>query len=326
MPPGSTVAAKLVPAQAPLQSALQAHGDAAAQILEITTVLAFGGGAILLLVMALLAVALAGPEPLRRRLARPSCIVAAGIALPGVVLSLLMLYTFAATAAMGEPRAAPPAVRLQVIGELWWWRVRYLDAGGAALLETANEIHIPVGQPVDLQLLSREVIHSFWVPSLAGKLDMIPGRVTRLRLRAREAGTFRGQCAEYCGAQHAKMALHVVALPPREFAAWLAARQEPAAALAAALPQRGSAVFARARCGVCHTIRGTAEDGTLGPDLTHIGSRAWLAAGSVPAGPQALADWIRNAQHLKPGSRMPAYAGLADDELAALTAYLQGLR
>lgn len=308
-------------AQAPLHSALDPRGDAAAQIGELTGILLVGGTITFVLVMALLAVALRGPVRWRSVLSRHSAIVAAGIAFPVVALSALLVYSFGALASI-NPWRAGAGPRVEVTGELWWWRVRYLDAAGATLLETANEIHIPVGQPVELVLRSDNVVHSFWVPSLAGKMDMIPGHVNRLRLRAREAGLFRGQCAEFCGGQHARMALLVRAMPAEEHAAWLQAQRQPAMQAGG----RGHALFAQGRCGACHTIRGTDASGTLGPDLTHVGSRLALGAGTLPNGPEALAAWIGHVQQIKPGSRMPAYRNYSAAELQDLAGYLAALR
>ena len=313
-------------AQAPRQFALQAQGEGAAHILEITWVLLIGGGLIFVAVMALGLFALFGRREGKAWLARRGWLIGAGIAFPLVVLTALLVYTFSVAAQMQRANAQPAATRIQVTGELWWWRVRYLAPGGAVLLETANELRIPVGEPVDLELVSREVVHSFWVPSLAGKLDMLPGSTNRLRLRATEAGVYRGQCAEYCGTQHAKMALLVMAYPPAEYAAWLEAGRKPAPAPNTPLEQQGRALFEQARCGVCHTVRGTSSEGRVGPDLTHAGTRLTLAAGTLPNGGGPLAAWVSDPQHIKPGSRMPGYRQFTGDELRALSAYLEGLR
>jgi len=310
----------------PVQSALQAHGEPAGRILEITWVLLVGAGVIFVGVMALCAAAVAGPAALRRRLAHRHWIVGAGLVFPVVALTALLVYTFGLASAMVHAQRTPAALRVEVTGELWWWRVRYLGADGRALLETANEIRLPAGEDVELVLASNDVIHSFWVPNLAGKVDMLPGKTNRLRVRATVAGVYRGQCAEFCGAQHAKMALHVVVQPAADHAAWLQAAREPAAAPADALARQGMALFAQARCGACHAVRGTPAAGTLGPDLTHVGSRLTLAAGTLPNGAESLAAWISDPQHLKPGSRMPAYRQFSGEELRALAAYLEGLR
>ena len=313
-------------AAGPNQTALQANGQHAAQILEITWVLFVGGALIFVAVMVLALLALLGPQAARSALARHAWIVGGGIAFPVVVLSALLVYTFSAASTMVLARQAPAAARIQVTGELWWWRVRYLDAGGSTVLETANEIRIPAGQPVDLELVSQNVIHSFWVPNLAGKLDMIPGRVNRLRLQADAPGVFRGQCAEYCGAQHAKMAFDVVAVTSSDYAHWLAAQARPASKPEAPLLQRGQALFAESRCGLCHSVRGTPAIGMRGPDLTHVGSRLTLAAGTLPNGPGTIAAWITSSQHLKPGSLMPAFRQFSGEDLRALAAYLESLQ
>jgi cytochrome c oxidase subunit 2 len=196
------------------------------------------------------------------------------------------------------------------------WRVRYLGASGQPDFDTANEIRIPTGRPVELSLASADVIHSFWVPNLAGKIDMIPGRTNRVRLFADRAGVFRGQCAEYCGGPHAQMALYVIADSPERFEAWRDDQRKPAT--------RSDALFA-ARCGTCHTIRGTAAAGTRGPDLTHVASRGSLGAGVLPMSAAALADWTTSSQHLKPGNLMPEFRELPEEELRALATYLASL-
>jgi len=218
------------------------------------------------------------------------------------------------------------ALRIEVVGEQWWWRVHYRPAEGAAAVISANELHMPVGTPVEIALTTNDVIHSFWAPSLGGKLDMIPGRENRLVLQADRPGTYRGQCAEYCGGQHARMAFVVVAHEPGEFERWLA--QESATA-----PERGDAVHARGRdifqnygCGACHTIRGTDAAGVIGPDLTHLGSRLTLGAGTLPNNAQNLAKWIAASQEIKPGTLMPSFAMLPPEELDALAAYLGSLK
>ena len=317
----------LLPAVAQAQIvALEPAGDLAAQTLAITNVLFIGGGLILAAVMLVLGMAMFGPARLRAALSHRRWLVGAGIVFPVVVLSALLVYTFSAASAMVAGQQGPAAARIEVAAELWWWRVRYLDERGNALFETANEIRIPTGAPVQLDLVSHNVIHSFWVPALAGKLDMIPGRVNRLRLRAAAPGTYRGQCAEYCGGQHAKMAFHVVALAPDGYAAWFAQRRNGTAGAAQPVPAPGRDLFARNGCGLCHAVRGTDAAGTIGPDLTDVGSRAWLAAGTLPNTRANMARWISESQAVKPGSRMPAYRQFSPDELGALADYLGSLR
>ncbi|MEJ7929239.1 cytochrome c oxidase subunit II [Ramlibacter sp. AN1015] len=309
-----------------VQSALEAWSDGAAQLLEITWVLLIGSAAIFVAVMVLVALAVLGPQRIRAALGRHAWVVGGGIVFPTVVLTGLLVYTLSAAGPVSHPRGPSAALRIEVTGELWWWRVRYLDGQGGVLLETANEIHIPAGQPVDLALVSDNVIHSFWVPNLAGKLDMIPGHVNWLRIEAREPGVYRGQCAEYCGAQHAKMAFHVVAQPLADFERWLQQQLRPAAPPQEPVLQLGQRLFLENRCGVCHTVRGTPADGRLGPELTHVGLRDWVAAGILPNNQGTLAGWIANPQEIKAGARMPAYQRFSGDELRALSAWLASLR
>lgn len=314
-----------VVANAGMQSVLDAKGKDAEQILEIAWVLFVGGGLIFGAVMVLGLLALFGPASMRESLGRRAWVIGGGIAFPVIVLSALLIYTFIAASRMVQA-PDPPAVRIEVIGELWWWRVKYLDVEGKTILETANEIRIPAGQPVDLRLVSNNVIHSFWVPNLAGKIDMIPGHVNQLHIQADAPGVFRGQCAEYCGAQHARMAFHVVAHAPDEYDAWLEAQKHPAATPADQMLISGKALFLDNRCGLCHTVRGTSADGRLGPDLTHVGSRLSIAAGTLPNGQGTIAGWITDGQHIKPGNKMPAFNQFSGEELRTLSAYIGSLQ
>jgi cytochrome c oxidase subunit 2 len=320
-----------------VQSALAPQGPEAARIALLADVLFAGAAAILLLVMVLTAVALYGPPALRRRLAVHRLVVIGGVAFPVVTVSALLIYGLllmrageddpglAAAAAAGEEGGGGPPIRIAVIGEQWWWRVVYQEADGRSF-ETANEIRIPVGRTIELELTSADVIHSFWVPKLAGKLDMIPGRTNRLRLAADTPGVSRGQCAEYCGGAHALMAFEVVALAEADFATWLERAAGPAAEPESAQQERGRDLFLSAGCGGCHTVRGTPADGTIGPDLTHVGGRLSLAAAILPNSPEAFADWIVDNQHIKPENRMPPFELLGEAEVAALAAYLSSLR
>jgi cytochrome c oxidase subunit II len=293
-----------------MQSTLSPRGPAATEIAELSWVLFAGGAAILLLVIVALVLAAQG----RGWIAGEKFIMAAGVAFPVVVLSALLLYVYL----IGERLHAQPApeVRIEITGEQWWWRVRYLDATGKLEFETANEIRIPAGRGVDLELRSADVIHSFWVPALAGKVDMIPGRANRLRLEAIREGVFRGQCAEFCGGPHALMALHVVVQSDAEFEIWKASQARPASS--------GHALFS-ARCAACHSVRGTDAAGTRGPDLTHVAGRLFIAAGTLPNTPGNMAGWLADSQHAKPGSLMPAM-GLGAAELQSLSAYMATLR
>jgi cytochrome c oxidase subunit 2 len=211
-----------------------------------------------------------------------------------------------------------------VTAKQWWWRFEYLTPTGA--VETANELRLPRGERLALELASPDVIHSFWVPSLAGKMDMIPGRVTRLALEPTRTGTFRGTCAEYCGASHALMAFSVVVMEPEEFRAWLAREARPAETPIDPEATRGQMAFISNGCTACHTIRGTPAIGRIGPDLTHVGSRRQIAAETLPNDQASLARWIVDSEDIKPGVHMPAFRAIERDELSALAAYLSGLK
>ncbi|WP_186420522.1 cytochrome c oxidase subunit II [Bosea sp. CS1GBMeth4] len=305
------------------QSVMAAHGPEAGRVALLAGIVFAGAAVIMLVVMAALWVALRGSESQRAALAGETAIRIGGIAFPAITLSVLLGYGLWL---MRDSLAdAPPALRIEVTGEQWWWRLRYRGGDGAAFAE-ANEIRIPVGAEVEFELRSADVIHSFWVPSLGGKLDMIPGRTNRLRLRAERAGVYRGQCAEYCGGPHALMALEIIAMPQAEFAAWLTAGRRPAPAPAGQAERRGAELFLAAGCGGCHAIRGTAAEGAIGPDLSRVGGRRFLAAATIPAGRENLARFIAHGQDLKPGNLMPPFRLLAPAELDALAAYLVSLR
>jgi cytochrome c oxidase subunit 2 len=217
------------------------------------------------------------------------------------------------------------AVNIELVGHQWWWEARYRDADVSREFTTANELTIPVGRPVIVTLRANDVIHSLWVPNLSGKKDLIPGRTATLRLRADRAGTYRGQCAEFCGLEHALMALLVHAVPPADFEAWAANQRAPAREPAGAVARRGREVFLGTSCTMCHTITGTTAQARLGPDLTHLASRQTIAAGMFPNNRGHLAGWIGDPQALKPGVNMPANT-LPPDDLQALLAYLETLR
>jgi len=247
--------------------------------------------------------------------------IGVGVSIP--VLIVCMVWTLVTTAAVIHPRVSP-TVTIDVTASQWWWGLRYDNRDPARVFTTANEIHIPVGQPVRIELASADVIHSFWIPKLAGKMDVIPGQTNVMWLQADQPGIYRGQCAVFCGAEHARMALQVVAESPGDFVAWQDHQLSVSDAPQSALAQQGAAVF-ETRCGACHSVRGTGAGGLVGPDLTHLMSRSTLAAGLLPNTPGNLAGWISDAQALKPGSRMPNLM-LAGPELSAVMAYLNTLR
>lgn len=293
----------------PAQSALHTAGPVAETLLGVSGVLVVGAGAIFAGVMLLLLMALRrapGTVDVRR------WVIGGGVVFPVVVLTALFAYS-----EWHRPpwRVAPPrdALIIGVTAHMWWWEVRYRDPATGAEVVTANEIRIPAGRPVYFGLGSADVIHSFWVPALGGKMDAIPGRVQHLQLQADRPGVWRGQCAEYCGAQHARMALHVVAQTPAEFDAWLAAQARPAAAEpAGTVLERGREAFLANRCNACHTVRGVSAESRLGPDLTHVGSRLYLGAGTVVNDASQRLAWVAHTQQLKPGARMPSGEGRID--------------
>jgi len=252
--------------------------------------------------------------------AATALVVGLGVVIPIALLSALFvwsdIFVLRSTAA---PATGSTTMTIRVIGHDWWWEVRYPD--GRAV--TANEIHIPTHARIDLVGTTADVIHSFWVPELNRKIDLIPGRQNRILLEADRAGVYRGQCSEFCGLQHAHMTVAVVAQPPVAFRRWLANMGRAARAPAGAAAEGGHAVFLR-DCASCHTIRGTQARGDVGPDLTHVASRSTLAALTIPNTPVYLAGWIRDPQAVKPGVRMPAVP-LTQRELAELVAYLREL-
>ena len=277
---------------------------------------------VLAIVLVALWAALFGKRRLRQRLGGKSVIWVGGVAFPVVVLTALLVWGLTLTRSLSEP-PQPGELRIRVTGEMWWWRVAYLGADGAPTVVDANELHIPTGETVTIELESADVIHSFWVPRLSGKLDMIPGRHNVIRIQADEPGVYAGQCAEYCGGPHALMGFVVVAHPPHEFARWMAAHRAPAPPPVTAEARRGATLFASAGCAACHRVAGTRANGLAGPDLTHVGSRRTLGAGILPNNLGTMTGWIGNSQAIKPGNRMPPYTVLSGAELRALAAYLE---
>jgi cytochrome c oxidase subunit 2 len=268
--------------------------------------------------------ALAGSTRVRAWLAREQLVIALGLILPVVVLSGLLTYALLVLQAGAARNASATDSSVTIVGKRWWWEVVYRDADGRSVV-SANELRLPLGRPVSLRLVSDDVIHSFWAPNIAGKLDMIPGRVNRLTIQSDKLGVSRGQCAEYCGGPHALMAFHVVTLPDAEYQAWLAREASTARVPTTAAQRRGAALFIESGCGACHSIRGTEARGTIGPDLTHVGSRVSIGAATLPADAASFARWITDNQHIKPENLMPPFRHLAPEDLDALAAYLASL-
>jgi cytochrome c oxidase subunit 2 len=221
--------------------------------------------------------------------------------------------------------AAHPKLSLTVTGNLWWWDVEYTAADNSKMVRTANEIHLPVGVPAHIVLKSNDVIHSFWVPSLAGKQDLIPGRVNDIDITPRRIGIYRGQCAEFCGAEHAKMAFVVEVQSYADFIKWWEHQLQLAPPPATPLALAGYNFVTSRNCSACHAIAGTTANGTFGPDLTHLASRRTLAAGAMPMGEGNLYGWVADPQSIKPGTKMPTI-GLEPDQLHAVVAYLETLK
>jgi cytochrome c oxidase subunit 2 len=257
-------------------------------------------------------------------LGRRTRVVGAAVALTVLTLLGLLAKSVAAGKAL-TTLAGSASVKVRVTAHQWWWQLEYQAEPPSQMVTTANELHIPVGQPVLLELQSRDVIHSFWVPALHGKRDLIPGHPSTTYIRADRPGVYRGQCAEFCGAQHANMGLLVIAEPPAQFQAWLEHARLPAPPPSTELARRGQEVFLGGPCVLCHAVAGTRAAASNGPDLTHLGTRLTLAAGTAPNVRGYLAGWILDAQGIKPGAHMPSL-GLPPPDLQALLAYLETLQ
>lgn len=306
---------------------LDTHGAGAKIVSQEWWIYLAAGTAVALLITVLLGAVLLrqllklrnlSPEPHDTRGVR--WILVGGIAMPLVVLVILFGITITDLWALSAP-PTKEAVTISVMGYRWWWKVEYPEIG----VTTANQITIPVGQAVRIDLTSNDVIHSFWVPQLHFKRDAFPGKFNSIWLQADEPGIYRGECAEFCGQQHAQMNLMVVALTPERYQEWIAGAQQPAHEPETDLAKAGKEVFLSNTCIFCHTIKGAPATGHVGPDLTHLASRQTIAAGALENNTGNLAGWIMDPQHIKPGSLMPP-AQLKGQELQALLAYLNQLK
>jgi cytochrome c oxidase subunit 2 len=306
------------------QSVLNPKGPDALQLSQLSWLLFAFGTAILAFVVVAAAVAAVGSDRSRAFLASARTVVWAGLVLPVVSLTLLLGYGLWLTRANAITPADPGALRIGVVGVQWWWRVTY-ELNGTTV-DSANEIRIPAGRSVIFTLGSADVIHSFWVPNLGGKLDMIPGRTAQLRLRADQPGVFRGQCAEFCGGPHALMAFEVVAVSQPDFETWLDDQAKAAMEPSSAQARRGRDLFLAAGCGACHTVRGTAAAGKVGPDLTHLASRRSVGLDTLPMTEANVRRFIVDGQHIKPGNLMPPFRIFMNADLDAIATYLAGLR
>lgn len=313
----------LLPGCSDVQSTLTTASPEADLALRLTWLLFIGGAVIFVLVMVLTAIAIIGGESFRTILSSTQAIAIGGIVFPTVVLSALLAYGLWLASAAAAPMNEEQEISVQ--GERWWWRVTYADPD-TTTIAGANEIRVEVGKPVRLKLTSPDVIHSFWVPALAGKVDLIPGRTNELRFTATRAGTFRGQCAEYCGGPHALMALRVVAMEPTDYAAWIAAERRPATTPTDnTRAAHGQEIF-RVHCVACHTVRGTGAAGRLGPDLTHVASRGAIGGEVLAMSEQNIARWLTDNDRLKPNNLMPEYRHLPADDVKAVAAYIASLK
>lgn len=303
-----------------MQSVLSPAGPDAAALARLAWVL-FGVGAVIFLLVAALAIA-----SLRRRRGRSfsrMLVVGGGIVLPLPLLAALMAWSGWQASQLAWPFSGAARIHVTVTAHMWWWELRYRDTRTGREAVLANELRLPAGETVYLALAAADVQHAFWVPALGGKVDMVPGRLHGLGLRADHTGRYRAPCAEYCGTQHAAMVLDVRVQEPAAFEEWFERQSRPAV-VAGDAAARGRAVFLAARCNACHSVRGVAEGGTLGPDLTHLASRQSLAAGALPLSRAALLGWIANPQAAKPGARMPP-SSLPPQDLQALAAWLETL-
>tara|TARA_R110002095_G_scaffold119330_2_gene103889 strand:+ start:235 stop:1245 length:1011 start_codon:yes stop_codon:yes gene_type:complete len=306
------------------QSALNPAGAEAEQIATLFWWMAGGATVIWGIMIALLIYSLHLNPVAHPRQKSALFIIGGGAIAPTIILTILLIYGLNILPAL---LARPPAGTLQVEvqGYQWWWRVRYLNQWEEPI-ELANEIRLPRGEPVDFILSSSDVVHSFWIPSLGGKVDMIPGRTTHLTLHPTKTGRYRGVCAEYCGASHAYMNFTVEVVEKKEFDEWLAQQSTDRKTPQNEAVERGEALFLQTGCSACHTIRGTEADGTIGPELTHFGSRKSLGADMYPNSRDNIENWIAHVSALKPGVKMPEFRALKNDEYQLLSAYLKQLK
>jgi cytochrome c oxidase subunit 2 len=303
------------------QSSLEPAGRGAERIAELFWWMTGGAAIIWTVVVGLALYAMYVPG--RKNPHTGWMIIGGGALVPTIVLAILLVYGLAMMPTMLAP-APDGSLKISVTGEQWWWRVHYVSASGESIA-LANEIRLPVDEPVEFDLASADVIHSFWVPSLGGKVDMLPGRQTRLKLEPMRTGVFRGACAEYCGGSHALMAFYVVVTDREDFEAWLEHQAQPAKSPVEPLAARGREVFITSGCGACHSIRGTSAKGVVGPDLTHVGGRMSLGAGIMANRPDDFVRWITENETIKPEVHMPSFNMLPQDDLRALAAYLDSL-
>lgn len=307
-----------------IQSALDPAGEEAVQVATLFWVMAIGAAIIWASVVALSLYASRWKRQAIPEAAAGGLIFWAGVAFPVTVLTALLAYALWLMPSLRPFSGGEQAsLRIEVVGSQFWWRVVYHRAGAPGVV-SANEVRLPVGERVEFSLTSADMIHSFWIPVLGGKMDLIPGRANRLSLRATKAGTYRGQCAEFCGASHALMAFPAIAMEPADFDAWLDARAGPSGGIEAA--SRGRDLFFREKCGDCHRVDGTEARGTAGPDLSHVGSRLTIGAGLMTNDVETMGRFVAHSTSMKSGSQMPSYLHLSTQELSDIAVWLKGLQ
>jgi cytochrome c oxidase subunit II len=304
------------------QSALNPAGEEAQSVYVLFLTMAAGAAIIWLIVIGLMIHAFREGRKQHPQEGSQALILWGGAVFPSAVLLLLLAYALWLMPNVrpwfGGQQTGP---RIEMSGEQYWWRIRYLDSKGALLFETANELRLPLGEPTTFSLMAGDVIHSFWIPALGGKMDMIPGRTNQLTLTPTRPGIYRGPCAEFCGTSHALMNVTATVVEKQQFEAWIAARRTPE------VPERseGARLFVRHGCPACHTIEGMEAKGRIGPDLTLLGERATIGAGTLANTPWNIARFIRDPAAIKPGATMPAFDMLPDAEIETLAAWLGGL-
>ncbi len=262
--------------------------------------------------------------PLEQERKRRNVVISA-VTITVIILFVFLIASYSAGRSMTAELEHKNGLNVELTGHQWWWEVRYDDVDASNIFTTANEIHIPVGVPVTFSLKAADVIHSFWVPNLAGKKDLIPGKINTIWLQADKPGVYRGQCAEYCGLQHARMALWIVAEPQEQFNAWRQNQTQTSVTPASDSQKRGQQVFLTSTCVMCHAINGTPAGSNIGPNLTHVASRNMIAAATLVNTREHLAQWIKDSQSYKPGNKMPQN-NLSDADLQSLVDYLQSLK
>ncbi|WP_417738175.1 cytochrome c oxidase subunit II [Rosistilla oblonga] len=305
------------------QSTLQPAGEAAEAIAVLFYWMCAGAVVIWIIVVGLAVYAIYQPGQHHPQTIK-RWVIGGGAVFPTIVLTGLLCASLPMMPELQRP-APQGSLQVHVSGVRWWWRISY-QIDDETVVETANEIRLPVGRPVEFKLDSEDVIHSFWIPALGGKVDMMPGRQTRLKLHPTRVGTFRGVCAEFCGAAHAQMNFDVVVMPADEFDAWLKQLTRPPASSQEPDATDGEKHFFAVGCHACHAIRGTDAKGSMGPDLTHFGSRPSIAAGLLPNNHDNLVRWITETDRVKPGVDMPAFHTMDRQQAAEIATFLEGLK